>query len=518
MAVVVWSLWRWIGPCLVVLLLLLQGGKGGMCSGKKNVVKKEGGGDGGFYYGRVVELTDESFDATIAKYDHILVDFYAPWCAHCKRLAPELDAAAAILGGEDSDSSQQQQQQQQQSSLVLAKINVEKYTKIASQFDISMYPTLKFFINGFPTDYNGPRQARAMVSYLRRLSAPELEVFSDELAFRKFLTSSVAGGGPELPVFVGFGLETELVEGFFQKLAHKHRTRAWFAMLEDFSQRAMVDFDFDKSPAIVVFSQQQGGGGGELVEDGDRTVFYGPFEEADVVEFVEQNLLPLVTSVVSMENVKQLQEDGRPIALAILESDITTPVSKSFLRKMKAAAPAHRSFVFAYVVASEWPAFIRPFKVLAKPKSKSKSKSSSSPSKEQLLLPTMVIWDGQFYVCSDNPAAFVGDLIELEISKLLQGFKDRSIPRHKLKGPSLYERATENIGLTLTYVILIAAILYTLLSSLDWSAFTDDRHVVVNDAAAGGEGRPPVVAQKRWEDLRSAAQALSQTSAVDKED
>jgi hypothetical protein len=27
-----------------------------------------------------------------------------------------------------------------------------------------------------------------------------------------------------------------------------------------------------------------------------------------------------------------------------------------------------------------------------------------------------------------------------------------------------------------------------------------------------------VVAQKRWEDLRSAAQALSQTSAVDKED
>jgi protein disulfide-isomerase A1 len=500
-----------MGPCLVALLLLLQGGKGGMCSGKKNVVKKEVGGDGGFYYGRVVELTDESFDATIAKYDHILVDFYAPWCAHCKRLAPELDAAAAILGG-DSDSSQQQQQQ---SSLVLAKINVEKYAKIASQFDISMYPTLKFFINGFPTDYNGPRQARAMVSYLRRLSAPELEVFSDELAFRKFLTSSVAGGGPELPVFVGFGLETELVEGFFQKLAHKHRTRAWFAMLEDFSQRAMVDFDFDKSPAIVVFAQQQGGGG-ELVEYGDRTVFYGPFEEADVVEFVEQNLLPLVTSVVSMENVKQLQEDGRPIALAILESDITTPVSKSFLRKMKAAAPAHRSFVFAHVVASEWPAFIRPFKVLAKPKSK--SKSSSSPSKEQLLLPTMVIWDGQFYVCSDNPAAFVGDSIELEISKLLQGFKDRSIPRHKLKGPSLYERATENISLTLTYAILIAAILYTLLSSLDWSAFTGDRHVVDNDAAAGGEGRPPVVAQKRWEDLRSAAQALSQTSAVDKED
>lgn len=42
------------------------------------------------FYGRVVELTDESFDAAIAKHDHILVDFYAPWCSHCKRLSPQV--------------------------------------------------------------------------------------------------------------------------------------------------------------------------------------------------------------------------------------------------------------------------------------------------------------------------------------------------------------------------------------------------------------------------------------------
>lgn len=77
---------------------------------------------------------------------------------------------------------------------------------------------------------------------------------------RKFLKTLES----ELPVFVGFGVEASSLE----KVAHKYRNRGWFAVLEEISDDAMMDFNLEHQSAVVVLH------GGDEVQD----VFYGPFE------------------------------------------------------------------------------------------------------------------------------------------------------------------------------------------------------------------------------------------------
>lgn len=48
----------------------------------------------------VVELTDANFDKLVLDSDDMwLVEFFAPWCGHCKNLAPQWASAATELKG-----------------------------------------------------------------------------------------------------------------------------------------------------------------------------------------------------------------------------------------------------------------------------------------------------------------------------------------------------------------------------------------------------------------------------------
>jgi protein disulfide-isomerase A1 len=122
-------------------------------------------------------LTVENFDEVIEGNEFVLVEFYAPWCGHCKALAPEYAKAAGILA-------------EKESKIVLAKLDATEEGAVAEKFEVRGYPTLKFFRNGKATEYGGGRTADTIVSWLEKKTGPPALDLADAEAAKKFVADN----------------------------------------------------------------------------------------------------------------------------------------------------------------------------------------------------------------------------------------------------------------------------------------------------------------------------------------
>ena len=79
----------------------------------------------------IPHLTDKTFAEAVA-HGTTIVDFWAPWCAPCREIAPITELLAAEFKGKAS----------------FAKLNVDDYTPLSEQYHVPSMPTLMIFKDG----------------------------------------------------------------------------------------------------------------------------------------------------------------------------------------------------------------------------------------------------------------------------------------------------------------------------------------------------------------------------------
>jgi len=210
----------------------------------------------------VLVLEKETFQSAITDNKIILVEFYAPWCGHCKALEPEYIKAAQKLRDINSD-------------IQLGKVDATEQAELAEENKIRGYPTLKFYRDGKPSDYNGGRTADEIVNWLLKKTGPAAKAIATVDEAKEFASASDVA-----------------VLGLFKDLESDAAKQYLAAAQEVDDFRFAISADADVLKEYEVSSDA----GVFLLKkvDDPKVAFDGEFTSEAIVKFVKTESLPLV--------------------------------------------------------------------------------------------------------------------------------------------------------------------------------------------------------------------------------
>ncbi|XP_057782643.1 protein disulfide isomerase-like 1-4 [Salvia miltiorrhiza] len=263
----------------------------------------------------VVILADRNFSGFIDENKYVMVEFYAPWCGHCKALEPEYAAAATELKA---------------ANVKLAKVDATVENELAENYEVQGFPTVYFFVNGEHQTYSGQRTKDAIVTWIKKKTGPGVSNITTTEDAEHILTS-----------------EDKVVLAFLESLVGPDSEEfAAASKLDDdvnFYQTAnanvakMFNLEADvKRPAIVLLKKEA-----EKV-----THFDGQFKKSVIAKFVSANKLPLVITF-SRESAPLIFES--PIKKQVLLFATSNNSQEAFQAFQEAANLFKGKLVFVYV-------------------------------------------------------------------------------------------------------------------------------------------------------------------------
>ncbi|KAF9959198.1 protein disulfide-isomerase precursor [Mortierella alpina] len=226
----------------------------------------------------VLDLNNKNFKETLDKEKLILVEFFAPWCGHCKALAPEYEVAATQL---------------KEHNIPIAKVDCTVETDLCQDQGVSGYPTLKVFVEGVAQDYQGARKSDAIVSYLKKQSLPALsELTADTLS--DFSTSDKVVIVASLP-------KDSKKREILEKIAKQNRDKYLFGVIEQ-------NPDLEGEGVVLYKKFDEG-----------KNELKGDFTEESLTEFITANSVPTMDEI-GPDNYATYMDGGLPLAYLFYSS------------------------------------------------------------------------------------------------------------------------------------------------------------------------------------------------------
>ena len=100
-----------------------------------------------------IELNGKEFYEKIQSDTPVLVDFWAPWCVYCRRIAPAYEKIA----------------RQYEGRVTVAKVNIDDAPEVAHREHIEVIPTLVLYRNGEALDFIvAPESGAAIGEFIDR--------------------------------------------------------------------------------------------------------------------------------------------------------------------------------------------------------------------------------------------------------------------------------------------------------------------------------------------------------------
>ncbi|OGM45140.1 hypothetical protein ABOM_006662 [Aspergillus bombycis] len=233
----------------------------------------------------VLSLTKDTFNSFITQHDLVLAEFYAPWCGHCKALAPEYEKAATELKAKN---------------VSLVKVDCTAEEALCKDQQVEGFPTLKIFRGlGSVKPYTGARKADDIISHMVKESLPAVSPITPE-------NHDEIKNMDDIVVIGYFKPDDKSSNKIFTSIAETLRGNYRFVTASD---RSLLTREGVKPPSIALYKPF----------DNKKDIYEGKIEENTVLNWIKTASTPLVGEI-NPETYFAYSTAGIPLAYIFAET------------------------------------------------------------------------------------------------------------------------------------------------------------------------------------------------------